>query len=192
MTRFAVADRDRVQVARRGQRRQSTQLCAWVGAGCGSGPRECAFVRCTRLPLKLTGCYTFQALQQPEPGRHRPDPTRRAALRLPLVQAAVGLTGAGGLAVVAGGLPAVAFLVGAAVIATGFAMFGWRTAGRPSVAPAGRMFVRLLVGTVLKWLVIGAGLAWAMSGAGLPAEFVLGGALSAFLVSMIGLPWLLR
>lgn len=109
-----------------------------------------------------------------------------------MVQAAVGLTGAGVLAVVAAGLPAVAFLAGAVVIAVGFAMFGWRTVGRPPVAPAGRMFVRLLVGTVLKWLVIGAGLVWAMSGAGLPAEFVLGGALSAFLVSMIGLPWLLR
>lgn len=109
-----------------------------------------------------------------------------------MAQAAVGLVGAAVLAVVAGGSPAVAFLVGAAVIAAGFAMFGWRTSGRPPVAPAGRMFVRLLVGTALKWLVIGAGLVWAMSGAGLPAEYVLGGALAAFLVSMIGLPWLLR
>ncbi|MCR6664362.1 MAG: hypothetical protein NVV60_14725 [Luteimonas sp.] len=146
----------------------------------------------TRLPLKSPGCYTFPALQQPEPVTYRPDPTRRAALRLPLVQGAVGAIGAGVLAVVAGGVPAVAFLVGAVVIATGFAMFGWRTSGRPPVAPAGRMFVRLLVGTALKWLVIGAGLVLAMNGAGLPAEFVLGGALSAFLASMIGLPWLLR
>lgn len=109
-----------------------------------------------------------------------------------MVQAAIGLTGAGVLAVVAGGSPAVAFLVGAVVIAMGFAMFGWRTSGRSPVAPAGRMFMRLLVGTLLKWLVIGAGLVLAMNGADLPAEFVLGGALSAFLVSMIGLPWLLR
>lgn len=146
----------------------------------------------TRLPLKSPRCYTFPALQQPEPVTPRPDPSRRATLKVPVVQGAVGLTGAGVLAVVAGGSPAAAFLVGAVVVAAGFAMFGWRTAGRSPVAPAGRMFVRLLVGTVLKWLVIGAGLVWAMSGAGLPAEFVLGGALSAFLVSMIGLPWLLR
>ncbi|MDH5831595.1 hypothetical protein QFW80_13815 [Luteimonas sp. M1R5S18] len=111
---------------------------------------------------------------------------------MPMVQAAVGLTGAGVLALAAGGRPAAAFLAGATVIAAGFAMFGWRTAGRSPVAPAGRMFARLLVGTVLKWLVIGAGLVLAMHGAGLPAEFVLGGALTAFLVSMIGLPWLLR
>jgi hypothetical protein len=111
---------------------------------------------------------------------------------MPMVQAAVGLTGAGVLALAAGGRPAAAFLAGATVIAAGFAIFGWRTAGRSPVAPAGRMFARLLVGTVLKWLVIGAGLVLAMHGAGLPAGFVLGGALSAFLVSMIGLPWLLR
>lgn len=160
--------------------------------GKGDRGRGTGFVRCTRLPLKSGHCYTFPALQQPEPVTYRPDPTRRAALRLPLVQGAVGAIGAGVLAVVAGGVPAVAFLVGAVVIVTGFAMFGWRTSGRPPVAPAGRMFVRLLVGTALKWLVIGAGLVLAMNGAGLPAEFVLGGALCAFLVSMIGLPWLLR
>ncbi|HRN62511.1 MAG TPA: hypothetical protein PLF73_08625 [Luteimonas sp.] len=113
-------------------------------------------------------------------------------MRLPMVQAAAGLVGAGLLAVAAGGRPAAAFLVGAVVVATGFAMFGWRTAGRPPVARAGRMFVRLLVGTVLKWLVIGAGLVLAMGSAGLPAGFVLGGALTAFLVFMVGLPWLLR
>lgn len=122
----------------------------------------------------------------------RPDPTRRAALRLPMVQVAAGIIGAGLLAVATGGQTAVAFLAGAVVIAAGFAMFGWRTSGRPPVARAGRMFVRLMVGTVLKWLVIGAGLVLAMGGAGLSAEFVLGGALTAFLASMIGLPWLLR
>ncbi len=104
----------------------------------------------------------------------------------------VGVIGAGVLAVVAGGLPAAAFLAGAAVIAAGFAIFGWRTSGRSPVAPAWRMFTRLLVGTVLKWLMIGAGLVLAMHVAGLPAQFVLGGALGAFLASMIGLPWLLR
>lgn len=108
------------------------------------------------------------------------------------MQGTVGAIGAGAVATVAGGLPAAAFLVGATVVAAAFAVFAWRTAGRSAVAPAGRMFVRLLVGTALKWLVIGAGLVLAMGGAGLPAEFVLGGALTAFLASMIGLPWLLR
>jgi hypothetical protein len=170
------------------------RMTAVPAASRTTGPdgRRLRFVQRTRLPLKTPDCYTFPALQQPETVKPRPDPTRRAALRVPMAQAAVGLVGAAVLAVVAGGSPAVAFLVGAAVIAAGFAMFGWRTSGRPPVAPAGRMFVRLLVGTALKWLVIGAGLVWAMSGAGLPAEYVLGGALAAFLASMIGLPWLLR
>ncbi len=149
-------------------------------------------VRCTRLPRQAPRCYNFPALQQPEPGTPRPDPPRRAALRLPLVQATVGIIGAGAVATVAGGLSAAAFLVGATVVAAAFAVFAWRTAGRTTVAPAGRMFTRLLVGTALKWLVIGAGLVLAMGGAGLPAEFVLGGALATLLASMIGLPWLLR
>ena len=109
-----------------------------------------------------------------------------------MVQAGAGTIGAGVLATVAGGSPAAAFLMGATVVAAGSAVFAWRTAGRAPVAPAGRMFVRLMVGTALKWLVIGAGLALAMSSAGLPAGFVLGGALTAFLAYMIGLPWLLR
>lgn len=108
------------------------------------------------------------------------------------MQAAVGVVGAGVLALAAGALPAAAYLAGAVVIAAGFAMFGWRTSGRSPVAPAGRVFLRLLAGSVLKWLVIGAGLVLAMRGAGLPAGFVLGGALSAALVSMVGLPWLIR
>ena len=131
-------------------------------------------------------------MQQPNPITTRPDPTRRAALRLPLVQAGVGMIGAGVLALATGALPAVAWLAGAAVIAAGYAMYGWRTSGRSPVAPAGRMFLRLMLGSVLKWLVIGAGLVLAMRGAGLPAGFVLGGALSAALVSMVGLPWLIR
>ncbi|TWT19558.1 hypothetical protein [Luteimonas wenzhouensis] len=131
-------------------------------------------------------------MQQLEPGTSRSDPARRAALRLPMAQGVAGLTGAGVLATVAGGSPAAAFLMGATVVAAGSAVFAWRTAGRAPVAPAGRMFMRLLVGTGLKWLVVGAGLVLAMGGAGLPAGFVLGGALVALLVSMIGLPWLLR
>lgn len=145
-----------------------------------------------RLPAVFHGCYTFSALQQPKPIATRPDPTRRAALRLPLAQAAAGVVGAGVLALAAGALPAVAYLAGAVVIAAGFAMFGWRTSGCSPAAPAGRMFLRLLAGSALKWLVIGAGLVLAMRGAGLPAGFVLGGALSAALVSMVGLPWLIR
>src|SRR5690606_37469640 len=149
-------------------------------------------VRRTTLLWQSPGCYNFQALQQPEPGTPRPDPARRAALRLPMAQGVAGLTGAGVLATVAGGEPAVAFLAGATVVAAAFAVFAWRTAGRSPVAPAGRMFMRLLVGAGLKWLVVGAGLGLAMKGAGLLAGFVLGGALTALLVSMIGLPWLLR
>jgi hypothetical protein len=145
-----------------------------------------------RLPRVFHACYTFAALQQPNPINTRLDPTRRAALRLPVVQAAVGVVGAGVLALATGALPAVAWLAGAVVIAAGFAMFGWRTAGRSPVAPAGRMFLRLMLGSVLKWLVIGAGLVLAMRGTDLPAGFVLGGALSAALVSMVGLPWLIR
>ena len=109
-----------------------------------------------------------------------------------MVQGAAGIIGAGVLAAVAGGSPAAAFLAGSAVVAIAFAVFGWRTSGRPPVASAARMFMRLLVGTGLKWLVIGAGLAVAMAGAGLPAQFVLAGALSSFLLSVIALPWLLR
>lgn len=144
------------------------------------------------MPLKTPDCYTFAALQPPNHDKSRPDRTRRAAFLLPLVQAAIGLIGAGLLAVLAGGSSAAAFLAGAAVVAVGFAAFGWRTAGRSPVAPAGRMFVRLLVGVVLKWLVIGAGLALAMASAALPAGFVLAGALVAFLAYMLSLPWLLR
>lgn len=144
------------------------------------------------MPLKTPNCYTFAALQPPKHDKSRPDRTRRAAFLLPLVQAAIGLIGAGLLAVFAGGSSAAAFLAGAAVVATGFAAFGWRTAGRSPVAPAGRMFIRLLVGVVLKWGVIGAGLALAMASAALPAGFVLAGALVAFLAYMLSLPWLLR
>lgn len=87
---------------------------------------------------------------------------------------------------------ALAFLTGAVVIALGYAVFGWRTALRPAIVPAGRIFVRLLVGTLLKWLVIGAGLVLAMAGTGLPGEFVLAGALCALLAYLICMPWLLR
>ncbi|NZA25594.1 hypothetical protein H0E84_04300 [Luteimonas sp. SJ-92] len=144
------------------------------------------------MPLKLPDCYTFAALQPPEHARIRSDRTRRAAYALPLVQAATGLVGAGVLAALAGGPAAAGFLAGAAVVAAGFAIFGWRTAGQSPVAPAGRMFARLLVGVVLKWLVIGAGVALAMASAALPEGFVLAGALAAFLAYMLSLPWLLR
>lgn len=109
-----------------------------------------------------------------------------------MVQGAAGAIGAGVLAAAAGAQPAVAFLAGSAVVAIAFAAFGWRTSGRPPVASAARMFMRLLVGTALKWLSVAAGLALAIAGAGLPAGFVLAGALSALLLSVIALPWLLR
>jgi hypothetical protein len=54
------------------------------------------------------------------------------------------------------------------------------------------MFMRLLVGALLKWLVIGAGVALAMASPALPAGFVLAGVLAAFLTYFLSLPWLLR
>lgn len=117
---------------------------------------------------------------------------RRAALALPLAQAGLGLAGSGALALTVGRPAAMAFLAGAAVIALGYAVFGWRTALRSPIAPASRAFLRLIVGALLKWLVIGAGLALAMTAADWPTEFVLGGAVSAFLAYVICLPWLLR
>ncbi len=92
----------------------------------------------------------------------------------------------------ASGASAAAFLAGSAAVAAGFAVFGWRTAGRPPVATAERMFMRLLVGALLKWLVIGAGVALAMASPALPAGFVLAGVLAAFLTYFLSLPWLLR
>lgn len=113
-------------------------------------------------------------------------------MALPLAQIGIGLAGAGTLALTVSRFAAIAFLAGAAVIALGYAVFGWRTAARAPIAPAGRAFLRLIVGALLKWLVIGAGLALAMTTTGWPAEFVLGGALSAFLAYVMCLPWLLR
>lgn len=109
-----------------------------------------------------------------------------------MVQGATGAIGAGVLWMVAGAQPAVAFLAGSAVIAIAFALFGWRTSGRPRVASAARMFMRLLVGTGLKWMSVAAGVVLAIAGFGLPAGFVLAGVLSALLLSVIALPWLLR
>lgn len=125
-------------------------------------------------------------------GTNRPDSDRRAALVLPLAQIVVGLVGAGMIAWLAERADALAFLVGAVVIALGYAVFGWRTALRSPLVPAGLVFVRLIVGALLKWLVIGAGLALAMAVAGLPGEFVLAGALCALLAYLICIPWLLR
>lgn len=123
---------------------------------------------------------------------HRPDPTRRAAYALPMLQSGVGLVGAAVLAIIAGGPSAAAFLAGAAAVAAGFAVFAWRTAGRSPIASAARSFARLLVGAVLKWLVIGVGVALAMAYPAFPAGFVLAGVLIAFLTYLLSLPWLLR
>jgi hypothetical protein len=111
---------------------------------------------------------------------------------LPLTQIGIGLTGAAVVGLVAGVQEAIAFLAGAGVVAAGYAVFGWRTAFRPPTAAAGRAFVRMIVGTALKWLTIAAGLALAMTGIGWPAGFVLGGALVALLAYVICISWLLR
>ena len=86
---------------------------------------------------------------------------------------------------------ALAWLAGAAVIAAAQWVFSWRTELRSRSAPAVRMFSRLLLGTVLKWLVVGAGLVLAMTN-GLPPAHVLGGASLAALAQIFSLPWLLR
>ena len=116
--------------------------------------------------------------------------TPRAPL-LPLCQLAVGAVGAAIIAATWGGNSALAFMVGVAVIAAAQLVFSWRTDLRSHNATAHRMFGRLILGTVLKWLVIGAGLAIAMT-QGLNPTYVLGGALLAFLAHLICLPWLLR
>lgn len=111
---------------------------------------------------------------------------------MPLVQAGVGLVGAGIVAWVTGRPGAIGFLAGAIVVALGHAIFGWRTVLRSPVVSAGRAFGRMIVGAALKWLVIGAGLVFSMTAAGWPAGFVLGGALAALLAYVISIPWLLR
>lgn len=118
-------------------------------------------------------------------------PVTPRALLLPLCQLAAGAVGAAIIAATLGGSSALAFMVGAAVIAAAQLVFSWRTDLRSHAATAHRMFGRLILGTVLKWLVIGAGLAIAMT-QGLNPTYVLGGALLAFLAHLICLPWLLR
>ncbi|HRQ66235.1 MAG TPA: hypothetical protein PKZ76_15470 [Xanthomonadaceae bacterium] len=111
---------------------------------------------------------------------------------LPLAQLLTGLMAAVTTGALAGWQTAPAVAVGAAVVAAGFAIFGWRTQGRPGVATPQLAFARLLVGTALKWLTIGAGLALAMSSGLFDPQFVLAGALSTFLAYLFCLPWLLR
>ena len=118
-------------------------------------------------------------------------PVTPQALLLPLCQLAVGAVGAAFIAATWGGSSALAFMAGVAVIAAAQLVFSWRTELRSHSATAHRMFGRLILGTVLKWLVIGAGLAIAMT-QGLNPTYVLGGALLAFLAHLICLPWLLR
>ena len=118
-------------------------------------------------------------------------PVTPRALLLPLCQLAVGAVGAVIASVVVGGNAALALLAGVAVIAAAQLVFSWRTELRSHNATAHRMFGRLILGTVLKWLVIGAGLAIAMT-QGLNPTYVMGGALLAFLAYLICLPWLLR
>ncbi|MBW8368719.1 MAG: hypothetical protein K0M70_12780 [Arenimonas sp.] len=118
-------------------------------------------------------------------------PVTPHALLPPLCQLAVGVVGAASLAATLGGSAALALMAGVAVIAAAQLVFSWRTELRSHSATAHRMFGRLILGTVLKWLVIGAGLAIAMT-QGLNPTYVLGGALLAFLTHLICLPWLLR
>jgi len=118
-------------------------------------------------------------------------PVTPQALLLPFCQLAVGAVGAVILSATVGGSAALALLAGVAVIVAAQLVFSWRTDLRSHTATAHRMFGRLILGTVLKWLVIGAGLAIAMT-QGLNPTYVLGGALLAFLAYLLCLPWLLR
>lgn len=111
---------------------------------------------------------------------------------LPLAQFTAGLLAASATVVLADVQAAAAVVAGAAVITAGYALFGWRTQARPGVVTAQRAFMRLLVGSLLKWLMIGAGLALAMSSGQFDPKFVLVGALSAWLAYLICLPWLFR
>ncbi|MFC4729055.1 hypothetical protein [Coralloluteibacterium thermophilus] len=116
----------------------------------------------------------------------------RNALLLPAVQIVLGLVGAVVIALLGHGAHAKAFLVGAAVVAAGFAVFGWRTGLQAPVVSAGRVFARLLVGSILKWVVIGVGLALAMAAPALPAAAVFAGAVAAYVGCLLCLPWLVR
>lgn len=139
------------------------------------------------------GCYTFAAsgnATESYLNRASP-PVSPHAHRLPVFQLALGCAAAGIAAVWAGREAALAWLAGAAVIAAAQWVFSWRTELRSRSAPAVRMFSRLLLGTVLKWLVVGAGLVLAMTN-GLPPAHVLGGASLAALAQIFSLPWLLR
>jgi hypothetical protein len=118
-------------------------------------------------------------------------PVSPQALRLPVLQLALGLVAAAAVLAIQGSMAALSTLTGAAVIAAAQFVFAWRTGLRARTAPAGLQFGRLLLGTVLKWGVIGAGLVLAMT-QGLVPEYVLGGAVVATLVQLIGMPWLLR
>jgi hypothetical protein len=145
------------------------------------------------LLLPRGGCYNSAALGNAiefEVTRAS-RPVAPRALLLPLSQLAAGCAGAAITAVLAGGGAALALLAGAAVIAAAQLVFSWRTDLRSHSATAHRMFGRLLLGTLLKWLVIGAGLAIAMT-QGLDPAYVMGGALLAFLAYLLCLPWLLR
>lgn len=117
---------------------------------------------------------------------------RRAAFVLPLAQGVAGLVGAGLIAAWVGRDAALAFLAGAGIVALGQAVFGWRTALRAPVVSANRVFLRLWVGALLKWLVIGAGLVAVMTGTGLPGEFVFAGVLGALLTFLLCISWLFR
>jgi hypothetical protein len=136
--------------------------------------------------------YNPVSLQQPAPivvpsSRS----ARRAALAMPAVQLGIGLLGALALALVSLAA-ALGFLAGAAVLAAGFLVFGWRTALIAAVPTGPEAFGRLLLGLGLKWLVIAAGLALALSAERLEPLAVLAGAVAGYLAYLFCLPWLLR
>ncbi|HBK56320.1 MAG TPA: hypothetical protein DDZ76_08580 [Xanthomonadales bacterium] len=116
----------------------------------------------------------------------------RNAILIPLAQAAAGAGTAVCAAIWQGWDAARGIGFGAAAVTLGFLVFGWRTTLRAPVVSAGRAFVRLILGSLLKWLMIAAGLVWAMSAGSQQPVHVLVGALVACLAYFLCLPWLLR
>lgn len=109
-----------------------------------------------------------------------------------MVQLALGCVVAGIMALRFGPGPAGSVAAGAAVMALGTLVFGWRTTLRSPVVSAQRAFARLVLGSFMKWLVIAAGLVWALTADGLQPVYVLGGAGLACLAWFLCLPWLVR
>ncbi len=110
---------------------------------------------------------------------------RRLAIRVVLTQLGVTALVAAGFAL-QGWRPGLGALMGGSVVALGTAVLAIRLfAGAP--ASAGTVFIRLVIGSVLKWGVIALGLYLAMVKAGLPGLAVVTGVIAALVPQLLGL-----